>query len=123
VSIVSSRRNALERAHRTTGRSKSRTHPNAHPTTLSVSPSGGRLALNGGNVAALIGVRTGPQIGAALRWLEEQVDDNPELNTRDALTALLRFAPRSAWDASRRSVSRADDASDDVREGTCPVAR
>jgi hypothetical protein len=79
--------------------------------------------LNGGNVAALIGVRTGPQIGAALRWLEEQVDDNPELNTRDALTALLRFAPRSAWDASRRSVSRADDASDDVREGTCPIAK
>ena len=56
------------------------------------------LALDGGSVAAMIDVENGPQVGAALRWLHAQVGDNPELNTRAALSALLRFAPRSAWD-------------------------
>lgn len=58
------------------------------------------MALDGGGVAAVIGVKSGPEIGAALRWLDAQVSDNPQLNTRAALTALLRFAPRSAWDPS-----------------------
>jgi hypothetical protein len=70
------------------------------PTDLRVR----RLALNGRGVAALLGVKTGPQIGAALRWLDAQVGDNPELNTREALSALLRFAPRSAWDTERAPV-------------------
>ena len=45
------------------------------------------LALDGGSVAAMIDVETGPQVGAALRWLHAQVGDNPELNTRAALSA------------------------------------
>jgi hypothetical protein len=56
------------------------------------------LALDGGRVAAVIDVENGRQVGAALRWLHAQVRDNPELNTPAALSALLRFAPRSAWD-------------------------
>jgi hypothetical protein len=58
----------------------------------------------------LIGVRTGPQVGAALRWLEGQVGDNPELNTAEALTALRRFAPRSAWNAWPLPTSDASEA-------------
>ena len=117
--MMSSRGRPLKRAPRTTVRSKSRTHLNTQPITVAVSPPAWRLALDGGNVAVLIGVRTGPQIGAALRWLEGQVGDNPELNTPEALTALLRFAPRSAWDASPLSAS---DASDAVANRTCQVA-
>lgn len=65
------------------------------------------LALDGGSVAAMIDVENGPQVGAALRWLHAQVDDNPELNTRAALSALLRFAPRSAWDTGAPAALRA----------------
>lgn len=110
VSMASSRRRALKRAPRTTVRSRSRMHPATQPITVAVSLPARRLALDGVNVAILIGVRTGPQIGAALRWLEGQVGDNPELNTPEALTALLRFAPRSAWDARPLSASDASNA-------------
>jgi hypothetical protein len=108
--MVSSRARALTRAPRTTVRSRSRTHPNTQPASVAVSPPGCGLALDGGSVAALIGVSMGPQIGAALRWLVGQVGDNPELNSPEALTALLRFAPRSAWDATPFSASDASDA-------------
>jgi hypothetical protein len=108
--MVSSHGRALKRAPRTTVRSRSRTHPHTQPITVAVTPPAWRLALDGRDVAVLIGVRTGPQIGAALRWLEGQVGDNPELNTPEALTALLRFAPRSARDARSLSGSDASDA-------------
>src|SRR3954454_2451296 len=64
---------------------------------LSGCPPVARLALDGADVAGLIGAQAGSEIGAALRWLEAQVAQNPQLNTRQALTALLRFAPASAW--------------------------
>jgi hypothetical protein len=35
------------------------------------------LALDGAGVGAVIGVQEGPEIGAALRWLEVQVAENP----------------------------------------------
>ena len=50
------------------------------------------LALDGHDVGMILGVSHGPEIGAALRWLQAEVEINPELNTTPALTALLRFA-------------------------------
>ena len=50
------------------------------------------LALDGRDVGMILGVSHGPQIGAALRWLQAEIEINPELNTTPALTALLRFA-------------------------------
>jgi hypothetical protein len=76
------------------GYKRSRPHPSAGVTRIPMP----QLALDGDSVAAMLNVESGPQIGAALRWLHAQVGDNPELNTRAALSALLRFAPRSAWD-------------------------
>jgi hypothetical protein len=101
---MSNRSRVLERAPDGAIRSASRRRSDA------LRPAAGtawRLALDGRNVAALIGVRTGPQIGAAIRWLEGQVGDNLELNTSEALTALLRFAPKSAWDPTALAASSA----------------
>jgi hypothetical protein len=50
------------------------------------------LTLNGQDVGVILDVSDGPEIGAALRWLQAEVALNPELNTRAALTALLRYA-------------------------------
>src|SRR4051812_39448774 len=71
-------------------------------TTRPRNGTSGTLALDGATVRQLLGGVGGAEIGAALRWLERQVADNPELNTSDALGALLRFAPPSAWRTPRR---------------------
>jgi hypothetical protein len=39
------------------------------------------LALDGRDVGMIMGVSHGPEIGAALRWLQTEVEMNPELNT------------------------------------------
>jgi tRNA nucleotidyltransferase (CCA-adding enzyme) len=46
------------------------------------------LAVNGGDVMAA-GVPRGPKVGEALRYLLEKVIEEPSLNTREALLALL----------------------------------
>ncbi len=61
-------------------------------TRRRISPSP-RLALDGEAVRRIIGPASGPHVGEALRWLQSQVDENPELNTSAALTAVLRFWP------------------------------
>jgi hypothetical protein len=55
-------------------------------------PLSSMLAVDGRDVGMVLGVSRGPEIGAALRWLQGEVEINPELNTPAALTALLRFA-------------------------------
>jgi hypothetical protein len=54
------------------------------------------LALDGGDVMALLGVPPGPQVGEALRHLSECVLEEPACNTREALAERLR-----AWAAAR----------------------
>ena len=56
-----------------------------------------KLALDGIAVRTIIGSDGGPRVGEALRWLQEQVAANPQLNTAEALTALLRFRPTPSW--------------------------
>jgi hypothetical protein len=70
-----------------------------HPSSAPRRP---HLALDGAEVGALIGVDAGVDVGDALRWLEAQVAENPQLNTPQALSALLEFAPTSAWQPARR---------------------
>ncbi|MBW2354045.1 MAG: HD domain-containing protein [Deltaproteobacteria bacterium] len=48
------------------------------------------LALNGRDVMEITGLSPGPEVGRILKVLNERVMDNPELNNRDMLTALLR---------------------------------
>jgi hypothetical protein len=85
-----------------------RSGPHTPRTWLRRRPAGDeRLALDGREVAAILGVAHGPQIGAALRWLRAQIERNPELNTTPALTALLRFAaPRRTFGSTREGVRR-----------------
>ena len=60
------------------------------------------LALDGRDVGMILGISHGPEIGAALRWLQAEVEMNPELNTPAALTALLHFAaPLRTFDRTR----------------------
>ncbi|HHV55321.1 MAG TPA: CCA tRNA nucleotidyltransferase [Firmicutes bacterium] len=47
------------------------------------------LALRGREVMEILGVPAGPQVGAALRFLHERVLEDPSLNTREKLAALL----------------------------------
>lgn len=47
------------------------------------------LAINGHDVMETLGIDPGPQVGKTLRSLLEAVTDNPELNTREKLLALL----------------------------------
>jgi hypothetical protein len=49
------------------------------------------LALDGDAIRRIIAPAPEASVGEALRWLESQVDDNPQLNTPEALSALLRF--------------------------------
>jgi hypothetical protein len=63
--------------------------PTASPEGM---PMASMLALDGHDVGMVLGVSHGPEIGAALRWLQAEVEINRELNTPAALTALLRFA-------------------------------
>jgi hypothetical protein len=50
----------------------------------------GDLAVNGADVMAVLGCEPGPKVGRILNDLLEQVIEAPELNTRDALLALVR---------------------------------
>jgi anti-anti-sigma regulatory factor len=92
--------------------SAARTAPSAVRTSPSTATSTGwrapggarRLALAGDDVRAIVGPEGGPHVGAALRWLEAQVEENPELNTAEALTALLRFRPAPSWHQRPASV-------------------
>jgi tRNA nucleotidyltransferase/poly(A) polymerase len=56
------------------------------------------LALSGQDVMAALGVAPGPLVGRVLRALLERVTDEPELNTREALLALLPEVARAAGD-------------------------
>jgi len=48
-----------------------------------------KLALNGGEMGLILGLPPGPAIGEAGRFLLEKVLENPQLNTREALSHLL----------------------------------
>jgi hypothetical protein len=61
------------------------------PKATTIDQVAGDLALDGDAVRRIVGPAPGPHIGDALRWLESQVLANPQLNTPQALTALLRF--------------------------------
>ncbi len=50
----------------------------------------GDLAIGGGDVMRLLGVRPGPVIGRALDFLLSRVLDDPSLNTAEALERMLR---------------------------------
>ncbi len=55
------------------------------------------LALRGQEVMEALGTGPGPQVGEAVKWLVEQVLDDPSRNTREGLLALLaarKAAPR-----------------------------
>jgi tRNA nucleotidyltransferase (CCA-adding enzyme) len=54
------------------------------------------LALDGGAVMALLGIRPGPRVGEALRHLADCVLEDPSCNTREGLTERLR-----AWAAAQ----------------------
>ena len=54
------------------------------------------LAIDGDDVQRLLGVPPGPTVGAALRHCFAHVLQNPALNTRPALAALLRGFQRAA---------------------------
>jgi len=55
------------------------------------------LALGGREVMALLGTGPGPQVGEALRYLGDQVIEDPACNTPERLAARLR-----AWSEERR---------------------
>ena len=78
---------------------------NAHvglPASLDGMTLSTMLALDGRDVGMIMGVSHGPEIGAALRWLQTEVEMNPELNTPAALSALLHFAaPLRTFDRTR----------------------
>jgi tRNA nucleotidyltransferase/poly(A) polymerase len=54
------------------------------------------LALNGHEVMDLLGLTEGPEVGRVLDHLMETVVDQPELNTKEGLTALLKEMGTSA---------------------------
>ena len=93
------------------GTSNAQVGPPASPEGM---PPPSMLALDGRDVGTVLGVSHGPEIGAALRWLQAEVEINPELNTPAALTALLRFAAplrtfdRPREDERQRRAQRAD---------------
>jgi tRNA nucleotidyltransferase/poly(A) polymerase len=47
------------------------------------------LAINGNTVMETLGLSAGPEVGSILRELMEKVTDNPDLNTKRSLIALL----------------------------------
>jgi tRNA nucleotidyltransferase/poly(A) polymerase len=47
------------------------------------------LAINGSTVMETLGLSSGPEVGRVLRELMEKVTDNPDLNTKRSLIALL----------------------------------
>lgn len=48
------------------------------------------LALDGKRVMEILGLSPGPEVGKAIDFLLEKVTDRPELNSKDALTRLLK---------------------------------
>jgi tRNA nucleotidyltransferase (CCA-adding enzyme) len=48
------------------------------------------LTINGHTVMKILGLSPGPEVGSILRELMEKVIDNPELNTKSRLTAMLK---------------------------------
>ena len=54
------------------------------------------LQIDGGEVMKLCDLLPGPQVGELLRWLLEQVQDNPECNTKEGLQRLLQEHPRKS---------------------------
>jgi len=48
------------------------------------------LAIDGSDVMAILGIAAGPRVGELLEELLEQVLERPGLNSREALTGLLR---------------------------------
>ena len=48
------------------------------------------LAINGHTIMGILGLSPGPEVGSILRELMEKVIDNPELNTKSHLIALLK---------------------------------
>lgn len=51
------------------------------------------LAVDGHDVMRELGIPSSPRVGQVLRWLFERVLDDPSLNERDKLIALMREAP------------------------------
>jgi len=49
-----------------------------------------KLALRGDDIGLILGIPPGPRIGEASRFLLEKVLENPSLNSREALSQLLR---------------------------------
>jgi hypothetical protein len=49
-----------------------------------------RLAIGGREVMEILGVGSGPLVGRALRYLTQQVGENPGCNSEDELRELLR---------------------------------
>jgi hypothetical protein len=48
------------------------------------------LALNGQEIMAILGVPPGPKVGETVRYLLDQVLENPEKNSKASLERLLR---------------------------------
>lgn len=48
------------------------------------------LAMNGNDVMELLGIDSGPQVGEILKSLMDIVVDNPQMNTKDNLSAFVR---------------------------------
>ena len=60
------------------------------------------LAVDGRKVMDLLGLSEGPEVGRVLDHLMERVMDQPELNTKDGLTALLKEMKRKRHSGPRR---------------------
>ena len=58
-----------------------------------VPTSTNHLAINGQDVMNVLGIPPGPRVGEVLRELLDKATDDPEINTRDSLLALLRPKP------------------------------
>ena len=72
---------------------RARRHQGPSPTAARPTGLPPDLALGGDAVRRIIAPAPESRVREALHWLESQVDDNPQLNTPEALTALLRFRP------------------------------
>jgi hypothetical protein len=110
----------LRYTQRTRLRRKAASNANGEPPAtrdgLTFSPM---LALDGREVGMILGISHGPQIGTALRWLQAEVEINPELNTTPALTALLRFgAPLRTFGGTREDARQRQAKPADCRHAT-----
>jgi tRNA nucleotidyltransferase (CCA-adding enzyme) len=60
------------------------------------------LAVDGRKVMDILGLSEGPEVGRVLDHLMERVMDQPELNTKEGLTALLKEMKRKRHSGPRR---------------------